>query len=111
MGGDWLRWAAPAAWLHRLRRSAEAEAVMPKSDVDVVVIGSGPGGGSTAWGLVKHGVNVVVLEAGPAYDYTRDTVEAYGDLGVVHLDGAPRERCVFLISSARAPGACSLYLV
>ncbi len=45
---------------------------MPESDFDVVVIGSGPGGGSTAWGLVSHGVNVAVLEAGPAYDYTSD---------------------------------------
>ncbi len=45
---------------------------MPESDFDVVVIGSGPGGGSTAWGLVSHGVKVAVLEAGPAYDYTSD---------------------------------------
>ena len=39
---------------------------------DVVVIGSGPGGGSVAWALAARGVNVLVLEAGPAYDYASD---------------------------------------
>ena len=35
---------------------------------DVVVIGSGAGGGACAWALASRGVRVLVLEAGPAYD-------------------------------------------
>lgn len=45
---------------------------MTTVDYDAVVIGSGPGGGTTAWALAKAGVNVLLLEAGPAYDYTED---------------------------------------
>lgn len=35
---------------------------------DVVVIGSGAGGGASAWALAERGVRVLLLEAGPAYD-------------------------------------------
>lgn len=35
---------------------------------DVIVIGSGAGGGATAWALAERGVHVLLLEAGPAYD-------------------------------------------
>jgi choline dehydrogenase-like flavoprotein len=35
---------------------------------DVVVIGSGAGGGAAAYGLARRGVTVLLLEAGPAYD-------------------------------------------
>lgn len=39
---------------------------------DVVVIGSGPGGGTCAYALARRGVKVLLLEAGPAYDPVRD---------------------------------------
>jgi choline dehydrogenase-like flavoprotein len=39
---------------------------------DVVVVGSGPGGGAVAWSLARQGAKVAILEAGPAYDYTAD---------------------------------------
>lgn len=39
---------------------------------DVVVIGSGAGGGAVAWALAQHGVSVLVLEAGPQFDPLRD---------------------------------------
>lgn len=43
-----------------------------KQAFDVVVIGSGAGGGACAWSLAKHGVDVCLLEAGPAYDFKQD---------------------------------------
>ena len=35
---------------------------------DVVIIGSGAGGGAAAYGLAKKGMRVLVLEAGPKFD-------------------------------------------
>jgi choline dehydrogenase-like flavoprotein len=44
---------------------------------DVVIVGSGAGGGAAAWALSKGGLNVLVLEKGPHYnpfkDYKLDT--------------------------------------
>lgn len=68
---------------------------------DAVVIGSGAGGAAAAWRLCAHGLRVLVLEAGPAFDPARDypqdrpgwelrgfperpgsqAVVSYGDLG------------------------------
>jgi choline dehydrogenase-like flavoprotein len=39
---------------------------------DVVIVGSGAGGGATAWALCNHKIRVLVLEAGPAYDPLKD---------------------------------------
>jgi choline dehydrogenase-like flavoprotein len=41
---------------------------MAKTDFDIVVIGSGAGGGACAWALSRLGIKVLVLEAGPSYD-------------------------------------------
>ena len=38
------------------------------ADFDIVIIGAGPGGGTSAWALSAYGYRVLVLEAGPAYD-------------------------------------------
>ena len=44
----------------------------PKQDAyDVVVIGSGAGGGMAAYVLTKAGVRVLMLEAGRDYDPAR----------------------------------------
>ena len=39
---------------------------------DVVVVGSGAGGGACAYGLARRGVRVLLLETGPAYDPLAD---------------------------------------
>jgi choline dehydrogenase-like flavoprotein len=44
----------------------------PASSHDVVIVGSGAGGAAAAYGLARRGVNVLVLEAGPAYDPAAD---------------------------------------
>jgi len=38
------------------------------SEHDVVIVGSGAGGGALAWALSRHGIRVLLLEAGPEYD-------------------------------------------
>lgn len=45
---------------------------MNKDEFDAIVIGSGAGGGACLWSLVNHGLNVCLLEAGPAYDFSKD---------------------------------------
>jgi choline dehydrogenase-like flavoprotein len=39
---------------------------------DVVIVGSGAGGAAAAWALARHGVRVLVLEAGPRFDPADD---------------------------------------
>lgn len=39
---------------------------------DAVVIGCGAGGAAAAWRLAEHGLEVLVLEAGPRFDPARD---------------------------------------
>ncbi|MCG6551205.1 MAG: GMC family oxidoreductase [Candidatus Magnetominusculus sp. LBB02] len=40
---------------------------MTQSAFDAIIIGSGAGGGASAWGLASHGFKCLVLEAGPFY--------------------------------------------
>ena len=39
---------------------------------DVIIIGSGAGGGAAAWALSRRNIKVLVLEAGPVYDPLQD---------------------------------------
>jgi choline dehydrogenase-like flavoprotein len=45
---------------------------MTNPEHDVVIVGSGAGGGAAAWALCNHKIRVLVLEAGPAYDPLQD---------------------------------------
>jgi len=45
---------------------------MAKQEYDAVIVGSGAGGGTAAWALVKKGFRVLILEAGPRYDPESD---------------------------------------
>ena len=44
-----------------------------RSDHDVVIVGSGAGGGMAAWVLAKAGIKVLMLEAGRSYDPAAET--------------------------------------
>src|SRR5579859_3646583 len=46
---------------------------MDDRDYDVIVVGSGAGGGMSAYVLTKAGLRVLVLEAGRAYDPLKET--------------------------------------
>ncbi len=43
-----------------------------KPPYDAVVVGAGAGGAAAAWRLCEQGLNVLLLEAGPWFDPTRD---------------------------------------
>ena len=45
----------------------------PSGDHDVLIVGSGAGGGMAAWVLAKAGVKVLMLEAGRDYDVEAET--------------------------------------
>jgi choline dehydrogenase-like flavoprotein len=65
-------------------------------DCDVVIVGSGAGGAAAAAALAEAGLDVVLLEAGQAFDrdsYPRDRLEAiatlYRDAGLTIAEGNP----------------------
>lgn len=58
---------------------------MNKAKFDAIVIGSGAGGGSCAWALAESGLNVLVLEAGPAYDPFSDYLLAKPSWETLHF--------------------------
>jgi choline dehydrogenase-like flavoprotein len=88
---------------------------------DVVIVGSGAGGGAAAWALTDAGLHVLLLEAGPRFDPARDypmtnpdweryvfpappgsrAVVLYGDLGA--LDPADAALQAFNAVTPRQP--------
>lgn len=43
-----------------------------KRKYDAIIVGSGAGGGASAWALTRKGMRVLVLDAGPHYEPTKD---------------------------------------
>lgn len=79
-----------AAALGEARPDAEAE------ECDVAIVGSGAGGAAAAAALAEAGLDVIVIEAGDAYDrdsYPRDPLDAiaslYRDGGLTIAEGRP----------------------
>ena len=52
-----------------------ARAAAAHKDYDVIVVGSGAGGGQIAYTLTMEGVRVLMLEAGRKYDASAEEVE------------------------------------
>src|SRR5690349_4715045 len=74
----------------------DTEPVGAEEECDVVVVGSGAGGAVAAAILAEAGLDVIVLEAGCAYDrqsYPADPLEAiaalYRDCGLTIAEGKP----------------------
>ncbi len=64
---------------------------MEQSRHDVVIVGAGAGGGAAAWALSRHGIKVLVLEAGPAFNPLQDYRLSRNDweqLGFPHKPGS-----------------------
>lgn len=78
---------------------------------DVIVVGSGAGGGAITWALTKAGVKVLLLESGPAYDPSTDYKLHTPSW---ELDGFPekvptQDRQVIAPLQALEPGRDELY--
>jgi choline dehydrogenase-like flavoprotein len=79
-------------------------------DADVVVIGSGAGGGIAASTFARAGRKVVVLEAGGAYDarsYTQREI-SFGDLYLEAGLGASRDLGVVVLAGATLGGGTAI---
>jgi choline dehydrogenase-like flavoprotein len=64
------RWLPSQSCSGRAKRSemASLEIIKQSKVYDCIVIGSGASGGMAAWNLTRHGVNVLVLDAGQRFD-------------------------------------------
>ena len=79
-------------------------------NTDVVVVGSGAGGGTAAAILAKAGLDVVVLEAGDyrnESDFTHLEADAYRDLYLQKGLGATVDSGITILSGATRAGARS----
>jgi len=65
---------------------------MEMSGYDVLIVGAGAGGGAAAWALSRHGIKVLVLEAGPAYDPLQDYRLDRNDWEQAGFPGKPGSR-------------------
>src|SRR5215831_12698836 len=62
---------------------------------DVVVIGSGAGGGTVTKVLADLGISVLLMEAGPMFDPTRDSKEHVWPYQVPHRGAGPHGEAYF----------------
>jgi choline dehydrogenase-like flavoprotein len=64
----------------------------PREEFDVVIVGSGAGGGMAAYALTRHGAKVCVLEAGGDWDNARDGAMLKWNYESPRRGGSTRER-------------------
>ncbi len=80
-------------------------------EADVVIVGSGAGGGTAAETLAKAGLSVVILEAGPllsSSDFSLDERQAYRDLYQEGTGRATKDAAISILQGRSVGGSTTV---
>jgi choline dehydrogenase-like flavoprotein len=80
-------------------------------EADVVIVGSGAGGGTAAETLAKSGLSVVILEAGPllsSSDFTLEERQAYRDLYQEGTGRATKDAAIGILQGRSVGGSTTV---